>query len=307
MSSPTTSVLYDIPGPRARRRALIGSAIATVLLIVLLWLVIGRLADQEQFSMERWGPLIDPSNENFVQVWKLLGTGLRGTLIAATLAIILSTLIGTILGTVRMMTSGLARLPLVTLIELFRGLPVIVTIYLAYRVLPDLGVDVSPLPGPDGLWFLVIGLTAYNSVIIAEILRAGVASLPRGQREAGLATGLTNLQTMRLILLPQSFRIMLPALISQLIVILKDTSLAALIGLYAELLRSGRDIIGVLENPIQTYFVVAIMFIALNFALSRLAVYLEARLARGRTSGTGAPAPTALESGLSQTAMAGGA
>jgi glutamate transport system permease protein len=292
MSGPTSSVLYDVPGPQARRRALIGSVIAAVLLLALVWVVVRRLNDQEQFSMEKWGPLIDPSNDNFTQVWKNLGTGLRATLLAAVLAITLSLAIGTVIGVARMMTSGLAQLPLVTLIELLRGLPVIVTIYIAYRVLPDLGLDASRLPGPEGLWFLVVGLVLYNSVIIAEILRAGVASLPRGQREAGLATGLTNLQTMRIILLPQSFRTMLPALISQLIVILKDTSLAAVIGLYTELLRSGRDIIGVLENPLQTLFVVAIIFITLNFALSRLAVYLEARLARGRTSpGSTPPAP----------------
>jgi glutamate transport system permease protein len=283
-------------GGRPRRGARIGSVIASVLLVVLLWIVFGRLNDQDQFSMEKWGPLIDPSDESFKQVWKLLGKGLGGTLIAATLAISLSLVVGTVVGVARMMSSGLTRLPLVTLIELFRGLPVIVTIYIAYRVLPDLGVNVSPLPGPDGLWFLVIGLTAYNSVIIAEILRAGVASLPRGQREAGLANGFTNLQTMRIVLLPQSFRTMLPALISQLIVILKDTSLAALIGLYTELLRSGRDIVGVLENPLQTLFVVAVIFIVLNFGLSRLAVYLEGRLARGRV-GAAAPPAAALETG----------
>jgi glutamate transport system permease protein len=282
MSSPTTSVLYDIPGPRARRRALIGSIIAAVLLIALLFVVFQRLNDQDQFSMEKWGPLVDPSNEYFEQVWPLLGRGLRATLSAAVLAIVFSLVLGTLLGTARMMTGRAGRVPLVSLIELFRGLPVIVTIYVVWRVFPEWGLDVEALPGPDGLWVLVVALTLYNSVIIAEILRAGVASLPRGQREAGLANGLTNGQTMRLILLPQAFRTMLPALISQLIVILKDTSLAGLLGLYAETLKSGRDIIGELRNPLQTLFVVAVIFIVLNFALSRLAVYLEGRLARGR-------------------------
>jgi glutamate transport system permease protein len=283
MSSPTTSVLYDVPGPRARRRALIGSAVAGLLLVALAVVVIRRLADQDQFSMEKWGPLIDPSNDSFQQVWKLIAEGLGFTVLAAVLAITLSLIVGTVLGTGRMLAGRYGRLPLVTTIELLRGLPVVVTIYIVWRVLPDWGLDASKLPGPDGLWVLVVGLTLYNSVIIAEILRAGVASLPRGQREAGLATGLTNMQTMRMILLPQSFRTMLPALISQLIVILKDTSLAGLLGLYAELLRSGRDIIGVLTNPLQTLFVIAAIFIAINFALSRLAVYLERRLAQGRT------------------------
>jgi glutamate transport system permease protein len=182
------------------------------------------------------------------------------------------------------------RFPLVGLIEVLRGLPVVVTIYLVYQVLPDVGIDVGPLPGSDGLWFLVIALTLYNSVIIAEILRAGVASLPRGQREAGLANGLTELQTMRLVLLPQAFRSMLPAIISQLVVVLKDTSLAALFALYIELLRQGLLIKEFLGNPIQVLFVVGLIFIALNFALSQLAGWVQRRLARGRrTSGTPAP------------------
>jgi glutamate transport system permease protein len=299
MSAPTTSVLYDLPGPRARRRALIGSVIASVLLLGVLWVVVGRLNEQDQFSMEKWGPLIDPSNDSFNQVWKRLGKGLQATLVAAVIAMVSSLIIGTVIGVARMMTSGLVRLPLVILIELLRGLPVIVSIYIAYRVLPDWGLNVGPLPGPDGLWFLVIGLVAYNSVIIAEILRAGVASLPRGQREAGLANGFTNLQTMRIVLLPQAFRTMLPALISQLVVVLKDTSLAALLALYTELLRTGLEIKEVLSNPIQTLFVIAVMFIAVNFALSRLAVFLEGRLAKGRGGGA---APAAVQADLSQAA-----
>jgi glutamate transport system permease protein len=283
MSDRSSSVLYDIPGPRARRRALVVSLVVGALLLVLIALVVKRLDDQGQFSMERWGPLIDPSDDNFRQVWKLLGKGLGYTLLAAVLAIALATVLGTALGVARMMTSGLIRLPLVSVIEILRGLPVIVTIYIAWRVLPDVGIDVNSLPGPDGLWPLVVALTAYNGVIIAEIIRAGVASLPRGQREAGLANGLTNLQTMRIILLPQSFRTMLPALISQLVVILKDTSLAALLGLYTELLRTGRGVSEVLHNPLQSLFVVGAIFIAVNFTLSRLAVFAEARLSRART------------------------
>jgi glutamate transport system permease protein len=293
MSSPTTSVLYDIPGPRARRRHLIGSAIATLVLIGMLVVALRRLAAQGQFSMEKWGPLIDPSNENFAQVWKVLGHGLARTLLAAVLAITFSLIIGTVLSVGRMMAGRTGRLPLVGVIELLRGLPVIVTIYIVWRVIPEWGLDASKLPGPDGLWYLVIGLTLYNSVIIAEILRAGVASLPRGQREAGLATGLTNLQTMRIVQLPQAFRTMLPALISQLIVILKDTSLAGLLGLYAELLRAGRDIIGVLTNPLQTLSVLAVIYITINFGLSQLAVYLEGRLRQGRAAGPEAPADMA--------------
>ncbi len=276
----SASVLYDAPGPRARRRAAVGGAIATVAVVLLAAVVVKRLADQGQFSATLWGPILNPSNEDFPLVWNLLGKGLRATLTAAALAIAFSLIIGGVVGVSRMMLGRTARIPIVGLIELLRGLPVVITIYFASRVLPELGVDLSGLPGGAGLWYLVIGLTAYNCVIIAEIIRAGVASLPGGQREAALAVGLTPGATMRLVLLPQAVRVMLPALISQLVVILKDTSLAAVLGLYTELLRQGNLIALNLHNPIQILSVVGVIFILINYSLSRLATWVDQRSVR---------------------------
>lgn len=281
--SAADTVLYDVPGPRAKRRALIGTVVATVLLLGLVGVVIKRLLDQGQFDMELWGPLIDPSNETFPLVWNLVRIGLTATLVAAVLAITLSMVVGTVVGVARMMLGRVGRIPLVGFIELFRGLPVVITIFFVWRVLPEVGIDVGPLPGENGLWFLVIGLALYNSVIIAEILRAGVASLPRGQGEAARAIGMTEGQVMGTVLLPQAFRVMLPALISQLVVVLKDTSLAAVLGLYTELLRRGNLIALNLDNPIQVLFVVGLIFILMNYGLSRLAVWTERRLSRSST------------------------
>jgi len=279
------TVLYDVPGPRARRRALIGTVLASLAILALLGVVAKRLNDQGQFSMELWGPLIDPSNESFEAVWRLLAKGLVATLVAAGLAIALSLVFGTVLGAVRLLTSPAARIPLVGFIELFRALPVVITIFFVWRVFVELNINVAPLPGVDGLWYLVIGLTLYNSVIIAEIIRAGVNSLPRGQAEAALAVGMTPGQSMRTVQLPQAFRTMLPALISQLVVVLKDTSLGAVLALYIELLRRGNIIALNLDNPIQTLFVVGLIFITINYGLSRLAVVVEHRLSR-RGGGT---------------------
>jgi len=278
------TVLYDAPGPRARRRHRALGLVALAVIVALLAVAASRLAAQGQFAGELWAPLLDPSNESFPQVWRLLGLGLLATVKAAALAIVLSLLLGSLLGAARLMLRRSARIPIVGTIELLRGLPVVITIYFVSRVLPDVGIDLSPLPGGNGLWFLVIGLTLYNSVIIAEILRAGVASLPRGQREAALAVGLTPVATLRLVLLPQAVRVMLPALISQLVVILKDTSLAAVLGLYTELLRQGNLIVLTLKNPIQVLTVVGLVFIALNYGLSLLARALQRRSARSRTS-----------------------
>jgi glutamate transport system permease protein len=280
------TVLYDAPGPRARRRSLIGGTLATVLIVVVLAVVAKRLNDQGQFSSKLWAPIVNPGNEFFFDVWRLIGEGLTATLKAAVLAIVFSLVLGAIVGVGRMMLGRWSRMPLAVVMELLRGLPVVISIYFASRVLPELGADLSFMPGGDGLWYLVIGLTAYNMVIIAEILRAGVLSLPSGQREAALAIGLTRGSTMRLILLPQAVRTMLPALISQVVVVLKDTSLAAVLGIYIELLRQGNLIALNLDNPIQILSVVAVIFILLNYLLSRLARWLENRLSRSHRTAT---------------------
>lgn len=280
------SVLYDVPGPRAKRRAAVSGGIATLAVLMLIGLVVKRLADQGQFAGKLWAPILSPSDESFPLVWNLLGKGVLATLTAAVLAIAFSLLIGAAVGVARMMLGRRTRMPIVGLIELLRGLPVVITIYFASRVLPELGVDLSGMPGGSGLWFLVIGLTAYNCVIIAEIIRAGVVSLPSGQREAALAVGLTPGATMRLVLLPQAVRVMLPALISQLVVILKDTSLAAVLGLYTELLRQGNLIALNLHNPIQILFVVAVIFILINYSLSRVATWADQRSVRQTTRPT---------------------
>lgn len=288
--SSEAAVLYDAPGPLARRRSLIGGVVASLVILGLLGLAISRLAAQGQFSARLWNPILMPGDESFRPVWRLIGLGLVATVKAAAAAIVLSLVIGAIVGVGRMMLGRWSRIPLVGVIELLRGLPVVITIYYASRVLPELGVDLSGLPGGEGLWFLVIGLTAYNAVIIAEILRSGVASLPRGQREAAMAIGLTPGATMRLVLLPQAVRIMLPALISQLVVILKDTSLAAVLGIYTELLRQANLIALNLDNPIQILTVVGLIFIAMNYTLSRAARYAERRLSRA-TSPSAAVTP----------------
>jgi glutamate transport system permease protein len=284
-----SSVLYDEPGPVARRRSLIGSVVAALLLVGLGVVVVMRLAEQGQFASELWSPLLNPGDENFQAVWRLLGQGLAATLTAAVLAISFSLVVGTALGVARMLLGKWARSPIVLWVELFRGLPVIVTIYFVYVFIRSNQIDIRFLPGDDGLWFLVIGLTLYNSVIIAEILRAGVLSLPRGQAEAGLAIGMTPRQAMLNIQLPQAFRTMLPALISQLVVILKDTSLVAVLGLYTELLRRANLIALNLDNPIQSLFVAGVIFIIINYLLSRLATYAEKRMTRS----TAGKAPTA--------------
>jgi glutamate transport system permease protein len=292
------AVLYDVPGPRQRRITLIVGLIAAVALVAGAYFLIYRPRESKgQFSGDLWGPLLNPGNENFSQVWQRLGVGFRNTLRAAALAIIASLGVGTLLAVLRIQLKSLARrkftglaTPLSYLlrglsvllssltracVEIFRGLPVVITIFFVARGFPAFGISFPTM------WYLVIGLTIYNSVVIGEILRSGMEGLPGGQAEAASAIGLSPLQTTRIILLPQAYRIMLPALISQLVVVLKDTSLGFIIS-YEETLNIGKQIIGVLGNPIQVYTVIGVLFITVNYSLSKLAQYIQRRLARGR-------------------------
>jgi glutamate transport system permease protein len=160
-------------------------------------------------------------------------------------------------------------------VELFRGLPLLLLILFLFLALPAVGITISVF------WALVAGLTLYNGAVFGEIFRAGILSLPRGQTEAAYAIGLRRGQTLRLILVPQAVRRMLPALISQLVTLLKDTSLGFVIG-YAELLRNGRTAVEFLGGrySIPIYTAIAVVYIAVNASLSLLARWLDRRTRR---------------------------
>jgi glutamate transport system permease protein len=269
----STPVLYDRPGPRTRRRVLAVSITVGLALAVLVVLVLLRLAAQGQLTEEKWGPIVNPANQLFPTLWTNLGLAVLRNAEAAVLAMGFSLLLGTVLAVSRISVPRWGRWVVVAPMEFFRGLPVVIAIFFAARVLPELGVSL-PLE-----WFLVIGLTAYNSVIIAEIARAGIASLPHGQAEAAAAVGLTHGQALRVILLPQAVRVMLPALISQLVVIFKDTSLGFVIQ-YVEAVRFVGIATQELHNPLQLYLTIGAIFILINYWLSRLAVWAEGRLTR---------------------------
>jgi glutamate transport system permease protein len=170
------------------------------------------------------------------------------------------------------------RAPCGVFVEFFRAVPVLMMMYFAYYLgLYALGIGGSALP----LFGVVVGLTFYNASVIAELVRAGVGSLPRGQREAGLALGLTPTQTLFNIQLPQAITAMLPSIVSQLVVILKDSALGAAIT-YTELLRAGSNLGTAFANTIPALIVVALLYIILNYALTKVAGAIEHRLRTGK-------------------------
>jgi glutamate transport system permease protein len=268
-------VLFDALGPRGRRTVAVGTAVTAVLLVLTAVEVLRRLAAVGQFDGRLWAPLLNPRDTDFRALWTFLGGGLARTLQAAGLAVVISLVLGTVLAGLRITAGPWYRWLVVGAVELLRGTPVVLAIFFASRVLPQLGPDLPVL------WYVVIGLVVYNGVVIAEIIRAGVASLPRGQEEAAMAIGLRRWQALRLILLPQAVRVMLPALISQLVVVVKDTSLGFIVS-FPELLRRANVAIQTTQNPIQILLVVSLIYIAINYGLGRLAQATERRLSSAR-------------------------
>ncbi len=264
-----SSVLYDAAGPRARRNIRIGSAVGALVLLGLVLVALNRLGSNGQLEAERWKILTN------TQLQELLGRALVRTLQAAALAMVLSMVLGALLAVGRLSDRRWVRLPVGLFVELFRALPLLLLILFAALALPQLGVRLSVL------WYLVLGLTAYNSAVLCEIFRAGILSIDRGQSEAALAIGLVRGQVLRLILVPQAVRRMLPALISQLVTLLKDTSLGFVIA-YEELLRTGQGAVEFLGSrfAFQVYVLVALMYIAVNLALSTFARWLDRRQSR---------------------------
>lgn len=270
-----SDLLFDAPGPRARRRMLIANIVAGIVLLVIAGFFVKALADKDQLTAARWSPFAT------ADVWQYyLLPGLRGTLVAAGISIVTSLVFGLLFGLGRVSTLRPVRWFCGVVVEFFRAVPVLLMMIFGWLFLGQLQIlPVQQLP----LVAVVIGLTLYNGSVVAELIRSGVYGLPRGQREAGLAVGLTEGSTLWSVLLPQALVAMLPALVSQLVVILKDSALGYLIT-YVELLRQGRQIGTTYQNLIPALIVVAVIFILVNVLLGALANRLARRL-RGRTAG----------------------
>ncbi len=292
----TQAVLFDVPGPRARLTYRIVGVIAILALLGLLVLVIRGLANpnDNQLSGEKWAPFLDP-----VTWTAYLLPGLLNTIKAAAIAVVLSIAVGLLLGVGRLSQSRVLRALCGAYVELFRSVPVLVMMIFAYYI----AVFVIGISGDAASLFgVVAGLTLYNSSVIAELIRSGVFSLPKGQREAGLAVGLTPMQTMTAVLLPQAVTAMLPSLLSQLVVILKDTALGYIIN-YSELIRGGQNLSTNYGNLIPAFLVLAAMFIIINYGLTLVARLVQRRLQR---SAKGGPPTGAADANLT-TAPAGAA
>jgi polar amino acid transport system permease protein len=214
------------------------------------------------------------ANFKFLIIQGLLGLGgfAGGTLRLAIPAIVLGFVLGLFIGVVRLARAAWLRVPAAIYVEFFRGVPLVMVIFWIWFIIPQLLRRPIPEYG--------VALTAFvifEAAYFGEIVRAGIQSVPRGQVEAATAVGLSGAQAMRYVVLPQALRNMVPSIVTQMIVLFKDTSLASIIG-YVDLTKAAQIVNNREIRPFELYLFIAVVYWIFTYSMSRSARFLERRL-----------------------------
>ncbi len=281
-----TSVLFDTPGPRGRVRNHLLTLLSAVAVAAALFWVYRGFDAKGQWEGKIWEPFLAADTWEFYII-----PGLIGTLKAAALAAVLAVAFGAIFGLARLSDHRWIRVPAGLVVEVFRAIPLLLLIFFIFYLAP------SMFGGGDYAFIaVVLGLTLYNGSVLAEVVRAGVRAVPKGQSEAAFAVGMRKNQVMRMVLLPQAITVMMPAIVSQLVVLLKDTALGYIIA-YVDLLNVGFKILPAVHfgSLIPAAIVIGIIYVTLNLALSYVANLLERRSRRSRKTAAKPVAPPGAE------------
>ncbi|WP_248921999.1 amino acid ABC transporter permease [Olsenella intestinalis] len=267
MSADTISMrdaLYEAPGPKTRRRIVIGTVIASIALVALVAAVAWRFYITGQFAPQYW--------EFFTKwsTWNYLLSGLLGTFEVALTAGAIALVLGVVFMLGRISKNKVVSTIFRIVIDFFRGVPSLLLIYFFFLVIPAYGIKMS------SFWMLALPISLTASGVLAEVFRAGVNAVPAGQREAALSIGMSEGKVMRKIILPQAVRFVIPSLISQLVVVVKDTTVAYVVS-YPDMLQNARVLITNYDALVSTYFVVAIIYILINFAINQASIYVARR------------------------------
>ncbi|GAA3426950.1 amino acid ABC transporter permease [Streptosporangium sandarakinum] len=275
------SVLYDVPGPKARLRNTVLTVLVVLVALFAVYALITKLDEKKQLDAALWTPFLRGD------VWvNLILPGLLNTLSAALVAAVIAVPFGFVFGIARLSEHSWIRVPAGAVVEFFRAIPLLMMIFaVMYGGSAVFGLTVTPFTA------VVTGLVLYNGSVLAEIVRSGILSVPRGQSEAALAIGLRKGQVMRMILLPQAVTAMMPAIVAQLVVLLKDTALGFIVS-FEDLLNAGARVLpSNFNNIIPAVMVIAVVYIIINLIVGALATWLERRSRRSRRTAARPVAP----------------
>lgn len=253
--------LYEAPGPRTRRKIVVGTAISLVLVALGVAAVVRQFYVTGQLAPRYWSFLLEWTT------WRFLLQGLMGTVQVALTAGVIALVLGLLLMLGR--TSGVRPLSALCRVvtDFFRGVPSLLLIYFFFFVPAQLGLKMS------SFWMLTLPVALAASGVLAEVFRAGVNAVPRGQVEAAMSIGLLPAKTMFKIVLPQAVRYVIPSLIAQLVVVVKDTTVAYVVS-YPDLMQNARVLITSYDALVSMYLVVAVIYILINYLINRASVYI---------------------------------
>ncbi len=267
-----TRVLFDEPGPRGRVRIAIWSVVIGIAILGLIAFAVWQFSVHGQLEVNKWFGFLNPA------IVRFLGEGVLGTFQATLMAAVVAFPLGLLLALGRVSPNPPLARACTIWIEFFRSIPMLLVVYAFLLAFPRWGLNL-PI-----FWKLVVPMILVSSASTAEVFRAGINAVDRGQHEAAAAIGMTPGLGMRLVVLPQAFRLVLPGLLTQLVSLLKDSTLGYVVS-YPELMQQGRTLTSYTSYLIQTYLVVALIYVVLNLLLTRLAQWLQGRTGRRAAAG----------------------
>jgi len=275
MSYKRTSVkdaLFEPPGPKTRRVIRIATVVSLAAIAALLWVVLRRFYETGQLDARYWSVFTRWTT------WRFLGKGLLGTLEAAAVAGVVAFTAGFLLMVMRISGNRILGYISTALIEFTRGVPTLLFIYFFFLVVPKFGIK---LPA---FWKVCLPVSISACGVVAEVLRSGVNAVPKGQKEAAQSLGMLPHSVFLKVVFPQAFRFVIPALISELVIVVKDTTFAYVVN-FPDLMQNAKVLISNYDALLSVYLVVALIYIAINWLINRASV-----VAAGRTNRYAVPA-----------------
>lgn len=262
-------VLYEAPGAGTRKKIAVATAVSLLLLALLLGLVIRQFAIAGQLDRKYWFFFARGTT------WSFLGKGLLGTVEVAVVSGILAFAAGFFLMVGRISRSRISRALCTGIIEFTRGVPTLLFVYFFFLVAPQLGIRLH------AFWKITLPVSISACGVVAEVLRSGVNAVPKGQREAALSLGMREGSVFLKIIFPQAFRVVIPALLSELVIVLKDTTFAYVIN-FPDLMQNASVLISNYDAMLSVYLLIAVIYCIINYLLNKAA---EAVAVRGKEKG----------------------
>ncbi|WP_373786053.1 amino acid ABC transporter permease [Delftia acidovorans] len=256
MSRSLEDILFGAPSPQARKITQAVSLIAAAGLIALAAGVVWRFHSAGQLEARFWEFFAWPTT------WAFLAKGLLGTLASSAMAAVIALSLGLVLLAGRLARPRIVRWPSIAVIEFLRGTPTLLLIYVCFLVLPAAGIKLGTY------WMLTLPIGLSTAAVVAEVYRAGVLAVPRGQTDAARSLGLTEVQVFRFVVFPQALRYIVPALVAQLVIVVKDTTFGYIVT-YGELMQNAKVLIANYHALVPVYLVVAVLYCLVNYAISR--------------------------------------